>query len=185
MWQCYYLLLPKSPNKDGSIAAHSLWMRCIKLGAGMIHQSRYWPLIQWWDIGCQPLICCNMSANGNSSPKICLRLCHSRPVAWLHATLRFMYFCVLYLSDRKRLTHSCTCPPVCPCLRGSSRSDNHTGWRPRWWSDCWADIADIILPPGMTWRCPEGKLKRKGGGGGGGEKKKKRKIDIRVCGLVC
>lgn len=29
--QRYYLLLPKSPNKDGNIAAHRLWMRCIKL----------------------------------------------------------------------------------------------------------------------------------------------------------
>lgn len=61
----------------------------------------------------------------------------------------------------QRETHWCTRPPVCPCLRGNSRSDNRRVWRPRWWSDCWADIADIILPPGKTWRCPEGKLKRK------------------------
>lgn len=149
MWQCYYLPLPKSPNKDRNIAA--------KLTPNGMHKIKVWnnkseavsafnSMRRYWTA--RYMMRANMSASSQS-----------KKVAFADALITLRDTVITPLKER--VTHWCTCPPVCPCRRGNSRCDSRRVWQPRWWSDCWVDTADIILPPGKTWRCPEGKLKRK------------------------
>lgn len=118
---------------------------------GIINQSRYWSIIQWGNIRC---LVASTDDVFVIYKNVQVRLNH------LEGSYNHIQVCVCVCACAFSLmTHWCTCLQVGPCLHDNSRCGSCRAWRPRWWSDCWADTADIIRPPGRTWRCLEGKLK--------------------------
>lgn len=64
--ECGSVITYCSPNpqtRTGTLQQSSLWKGCIKLRFGIINPRRYWPLIQWGDIGLRGMMRCNMSAS--------------------------------------------------------------------------------------------------------------------------